>query len=159
GTTQNNADAWFAGFTPKLTAAVWMGYPDGQISMDNVHGVKVQGGNFPAEIWRTFMETATADFDTGTFPEIDPAELADGETLDPNYGKTQVVSGTTSSTGAGATPTTQAQTATTVPPTTSAPTTAPPTTSAPTTAPPTTAPPTTAAPTSAPATNGAGPDD
>ena len=29
GTTQNNNDAWFVGYTPKLTAAVWMGYPDG----------------------------------------------------------------------------------------------------------------------------------
>jgi membrane peptidoglycan carboxypeptidase len=27
GTTQSNKDAWFVGYTPKLTAAVWMGYP------------------------------------------------------------------------------------------------------------------------------------
>ena len=27
GTTQDNRDAWFVGYTPKLTAAVWMGYP------------------------------------------------------------------------------------------------------------------------------------
>jgi membrane peptidoglycan carboxypeptidase len=28
GTTSSNKDAWFVGYTPKLTAAVWMGYPD-----------------------------------------------------------------------------------------------------------------------------------
>ena len=28
GTTQDNKDAWFVGYTPKLTAAVWMGYAD-----------------------------------------------------------------------------------------------------------------------------------
>ena len=30
GTTEDFGDAWFAGFTRKLTAAVWMGYPEGQ---------------------------------------------------------------------------------------------------------------------------------
>ena len=28
GTTQDNKDAWFVGYTPKLTAAVWLGYAD-----------------------------------------------------------------------------------------------------------------------------------
>ncbi|HEV7762234.1 MAG TPA: penicillin-binding transpeptidase domain-containing protein, partial [Acidimicrobiales bacterium] len=28
GTTSSNKDAWFVGYTPKLTAAVWMGYPE-----------------------------------------------------------------------------------------------------------------------------------
>ncbi|MCU1372461.1 MAG: penicillin-binding protein family, partial [Ilumatobacteraceae bacterium] len=65
GTTQNNNDAWFVGYTPKLTAAVWMGHPEGQVPMNDVHGIKVQGGTFPAQMWRKFMEAATANFDTG----------------------------------------------------------------------------------------------
>ena len=28
GTSQENQNAWFAGFVPKLTAVVWMGYPN-----------------------------------------------------------------------------------------------------------------------------------
>ena len=56
GTTQNNADAWFVGYTPKLTAAVWMGYPDKLTPMESVHGIQVQGGTFPAEMWRKFMQ-------------------------------------------------------------------------------------------------------
>lgn len=147
GTTQNNADAWFVGYTPKLTAAVWMGYPDSLKSMDDVHGIKVQGGTFPAEMWRKFMQSATADFDTGTFPEYPAEELGAGNVLDPNMGTSGVIVSGESSIGATATTqphvqTTQPQTQTTAP-ATSTPTTVPPTTPT-TTSPPAT--PTTTAP-------------
>ena len=60
GTTQANGDAWFVGYTPGLSTAVWMGYPEGQKRrMDNVHGITVTGGTLPAEAWRRFMEVAT----------------------------------------------------------------------------------------------------
>jgi membrane peptidoglycan carboxypeptidase len=152
GTTQMNNDAWFVGYTPKLTAAVWMGYADSLKPMDDVHGLKVQGGNFPAEIWRKFMQAATADFDTGDFPEFSPEELGAGETLDLNYGTSGSISSgeapPTQTTSPKTTQTTQPQTATTQPPVE---TTAPPTTAPPTTAPPTTAPATTAPATTVPA--------
>ena len=46
GTTQNNKDAWFVGYTCKLTAAVWVGYPEPDANgdpryMKNVHGISV----------------------------------------------------------------------------------------------------------------------
>jgi penicillin-binding protein 1A len=56
GTTDDHADAWFCGYTPNLAASVWVGYPQGEIPMENVHGIAVSGGSFPAEIWRRFME-------------------------------------------------------------------------------------------------------
>jgi penicillin-binding protein 1A len=157
GTSQQNVDAWFVGYTPKLTAAVWMGYPEGSIPMTNVQGREVTGGSFPAEIWRKFMTTATADFDTGDFPEFDPEVLGDGETLDLNYGKSGYIGPSTSSgTGTGTGGRGGGTTATTaVPQTTSPQTTAPATTAPPTTAPPTTAPPTTA-PVTTPATTAPG---
>ena len=58
GTTDDHADAWFCGFLPNLEATVWVGYPQGEIPMENVHGIAVAGGSFPAEIWRRFMEQA-----------------------------------------------------------------------------------------------------
>lgn len=58
GTAQLYHDAWFCGFTPDLTAAVWVGYPSSYKSMTNVHGVKVAGGTFPAMIWGKFMSNA-----------------------------------------------------------------------------------------------------
>lgn len=46
GTTQNNRDAWFAGFAGKYTIAVWLGRDDQQ-GMDGI-----SGSNLPAEIFR-----------------------------------------------------------------------------------------------------------
>ncbi|MCE5202962.1 MAG: PBP1A family penicillin-binding protein [Actinomycetia bacterium] len=61
GTTQQYRDAWFCGYTPDLAASVWVGYADSQKEMLNVHGRKVTGGSFPAEIWADFMKAALAD--------------------------------------------------------------------------------------------------
>ncbi|HEX2149716.1 MAG TPA: transglycosylase domain-containing protein [Actinomycetota bacterium] len=62
GTTENFQDAWFAGYTPELTAVVWMGFaPDAQGRiplMSNVRGRSVTGGSFPATIWKNFMTEA-----------------------------------------------------------------------------------------------------
>lgn len=60
GTTQQYRDAWFAGYTPDLVASVWVGYTDSQQEMLSVHGRKVSGGTFPAEIWAAFMKSALA---------------------------------------------------------------------------------------------------
>ncbi|HET6351225.1 MAG TPA: PBP1A family penicillin-binding protein [Coriobacteriia bacterium] len=60
GTTQQYRDAWFVGYTPDLTCAVWVGHPDSQREMLNVHGRKVTGGSFPAQIWARFMRNALA---------------------------------------------------------------------------------------------------
>ena len=59
GTTTDHADAWFVGYTPVLSTAIWVGYPRGEIPMTNVHGIAVAGGTFPAEIWHDFMATAS----------------------------------------------------------------------------------------------------
>ncbi len=58
GTTDNHADAWFSGYVPQLETTVWVGYPQGEIPMESVHGISVAGGTFPATIWRLFMEVA-----------------------------------------------------------------------------------------------------
>ena len=59
GTTENYGDAWFVGFTPDLVTAVWVGYPNKLIPMTTeYHGHTVEGGTFPALIWKAFMEKA-----------------------------------------------------------------------------------------------------
>lgn len=58
GTTENYRDAWFVGFTCKLTTAVWVGYPDGSF-MKSVHGISVTGGSLPSTIWQKYMSRAT----------------------------------------------------------------------------------------------------
>ena len=66
GTTDDHADAWFCGYTPNLQTTVWVGYPQAEIPMENVHGISVAGGTFPATIWHLFMASAL----DGT-PEVD----------------------------------------------------------------------------------------
>jgi penicillin-binding protein 1A len=59
GTTENSADAWFAGFVPQLTTVVWVGYPTSEKPMADVHGIHgVTGGTLPAEIWHDYMTAA-----------------------------------------------------------------------------------------------------
>lgn len=58
GTTNDYKDAWFVGFTPNLVASVWVGYSDKLVPMTNVHGIRVAGGTFPAQIWAKFMGKA-----------------------------------------------------------------------------------------------------
>ena len=75
GTTQGYGDAWFVGYTPQLATAVWIGYPEGQArAMTDVHGRKVTGGSFPADVWRRFMERAVRDLDPVDF--VAPPESA-----------------------------------------------------------------------------------
>jgi penicillin-binding protein 1A len=140
GTTQDNKDAWFVGYTPELTAAVWLGYahpgPDGSVpTMDEDSPVSqsrglngVTGGSLPAEVWRKFMAAASAGVDTGTFvrPSSFPGRIlhddlegtattegrGDSDEDDEDDGE-----GTTSSTGS--TSTTEDTTSTTAPSTTS----------------------------------------
>jgi penicillin-binding protein 1A len=59
GTTSNYVDAWFVGWTPQMTVAVWVGYPDtGKPMLKNFDGGPVEGGTYPAIIWHNFMVQA-----------------------------------------------------------------------------------------------------
>jgi penicillin-binding protein 1A len=68
GTTDDHTDAWFCGYTPTLSTTVWVGYPQGLIPMESVHGISVAGGTFPATIWNLFMRA--------TIGNTEPVEFA-----------------------------------------------------------------------------------
>jgi penicillin-binding protein 1A len=68
GTTDDFTDAWFVGFQPNLSTAVWVGYPTAAISMSSVHGITVFGGTFPAEIWNSFYANAGVPCEEFTQP-------------------------------------------------------------------------------------------
>jgi penicillin-binding protein 1A len=64
GTTENSGDAWFVGFTDRMTVAVWVGYPDRLKPMlTEFGGAPVEGGTFPALIWHDFMSSANRILD------------------------------------------------------------------------------------------------
>jgi penicillin-binding protein 1A len=96
GTTQSYGDAWFVGYTPGLSTAVWLGYPDGQEhELRGVHGINVTGGTLPAQIWHEFMAVATDDPRyRGDF--VDPGDL--GGQLIPSSARLRVGDETTTTT-------------------------------------------------------------
>ena len=60
GTAQQWRDAWFVGYIPQLSAGVWVGFPQAQISMVPPRTrMVVTGGSLPAAIWKAFMLRAT----------------------------------------------------------------------------------------------------
>jgi penicillin-binding protein 1A len=69
GTAQDYVDAWFCGYVPRLTTCVWIGYPKGEIPLENVEGYSaVYGGTIPALIWHDFMLKATERMPVQEFP-------------------------------------------------------------------------------------------
>ncbi len=76
GTTNNNVDAWFNGFTPQMETTVWMGNVSAEVPMVDVGGVgEVYGGTFPAHTWHDFMTGALAGQPAVGFPQLDAALL------------------------------------------------------------------------------------
>ena len=78
GTQDNNTNAWFVGFTPELTTAVWVGHPDRYLPMNDIPefsavGVpRVQGGTFPAAIWKATMDASLRGVPASAFPTPPP---------------------------------------------------------------------------------------
>ena len=59
GTTNNNADGWFIGYTPELTAGVWTGFENEQI---HFQAISNGGGSASAlPIWGLFMTKVKSD--------------------------------------------------------------------------------------------------
>ena len=63
GTTNDQRDAWFVGFTPEIAAGVWVGYDRGKTL-----GSKETGGRVAAPIWKSFMQEALRGTPVSDFP-------------------------------------------------------------------------------------------
>jgi len=63
GTTQNNSDGWFMGYTPSLVSGVWVGGEDRSIHFDNI--AEGQGASMALPIWALYMKKVLADKDLG----------------------------------------------------------------------------------------------
>ncbi len=111
GTTNESAAVWFAGYTPQIASAVWVGDPRGgyafplkDITINGTYYRQVYGGTLPGPIWKESMLIASANLPIANFdlrtqftvapyvePEPDPTEeifIPEGETTfdntDPN---------------------------------------------------------------------------
>lgn len=63
GTTQNNSDGWFMGYTPSLVSGVWVGGEDRSIHFDGI--AEGQGANMSLPIWALYMQKVYADKSLG----------------------------------------------------------------------------------------------
>lgn len=69
GTSQSNASAWFAAYTPQLAASVALFRDSASESLNGIGGLtSVTGGSFPARIWTAFMKGALKGEPVMTFP-------------------------------------------------------------------------------------------
>jgi penicillin-binding protein 1A len=103
GTANNLENAWFVGYTPRMSTAVWVGYAQGNIPMADGFG-----GALAAPIWHDYMQEASGGY-CGNFPQ--PTNPFQGTAF---FGKYSVTGGSgvgtnTGTTGSG----TSSQTATT----------------------------------------------
>ena len=66
GTTNDQSDGWFIGYTPKLTAGVWVGAEDRQVHFESL--ALGGGANMALPIWGLFMQKVIADGNLGLSP-------------------------------------------------------------------------------------------
>jgi penicillin-binding protein 1A len=97
GTTEDHADGWFDGYTRDLSTSVWMGYPQGEIPMLDVHGYEVAGATFAVPIWHQYMAVAEAKLPPRPF--LVPKQLPVFHPFTPgNYGYVAQLSTSTTTT-------------------------------------------------------------
>lgn len=81
GTTQNNSDGWFMGFTPSLVNGCWVGGEDRAIHFDSM--AEGQGANMALPIWAIYMQKVLADEELG-YSSTEQFDIPDW--FDPNAG-------------------------------------------------------------------------
>lgn len=72
GTTESFADAWFVGYTPSLSTAVWMGNIKDRQRMNYRGNTRVYGGTVPAQTWAAYMKLALKDVPSTEFSQPAP---------------------------------------------------------------------------------------
>lgn len=77
GTTNNFTDAWYIGFTPQITAGVWVGNDDPGMSL----GKKETGARAALPIWLEFMQQAMQGMPVEDFQNVVPLEKQAGAHL------------------------------------------------------------------------------
>jgi penicillin-binding protein 1A len=92
GTTELQSDAWFVGYTPRISTAVWTGNPDMRIPLPGY------GADLSAPIWHDFMLEAIGNY-CEDFPEPEnPADVSSfysDHTVSPEYDYEETTTPTT----------------------------------------------------------------
>ncbi len=105
GTANNLENAWFVGYTPRMSTAVWVGYSQGNIPMAGGFG-----GTLAAPIWHDYMQAASSGY-CGDFSQ--PTTTFSGTAFSGPHANAGGLSTTTAQSGSGSGVTAAATTATT----------------------------------------------
>ena len=80
GTSEGYFDAWFVGYTPELSAAVWVGFPQGDRALEAPNTpYTITGGAWPAQIWSRFASAALSGTPYAEPPEGGNQDLVEVE--------------------------------------------------------------------------------
>ncbi|QKD78981.1 transglycosylase domain-containing protein [Actinomyces marmotae] len=95
GTTEEMDNAWFVGFTPQLSTAVWMGHSEGTKPMNGQYiggryYATMYGSDAPAPMWKQFMDTSLAGTGAEPFTQV---SLGAGQPAQPSGGNAKNTSG------------------------------------------------------------------
>lgn len=93
GTTNDNIAAWFVGYTPQLSTAIWMGNPDNSktkmvnVTINGKYHRRVYGSSIAAPMWKKFMDGALKDEPKTGFPKVSSDKLGRVEVPKPDPAK------------------------------------------------------------------------
>ncbi|MEV7233526.1 transglycosylase domain-containing protein [Streptomyces sp. NPDC051020] len=92
GTTDARKNAWFVGYTPNMSGAVWVGSPSQSVEMVNitiggVYQDKVYGGQVPGPIWRDAMTNALNGLPAPSFNTVNIPDPPDNSNEDRGWGR------------------------------------------------------------------------
>ncbi|MDG4856739.1 transglycosylase domain-containing protein [Streptomyces sp. T-3] len=87
GTTDSRKNAWFVGYTPNMSGAVWVGSAMQNVEMENItiggrFHPKVYGGQVPGPIWRDAMTGALSGKDAPRFNTVHIPDAKDKDKPD-----------------------------------------------------------------------------
>ncbi|MER5356839.1 transglycosylase domain-containing protein [Streptomyces sp. NPDC002785] len=87
GTTDARKNAWFVGYTPNMSGAVWVGSPTQSVEMVNItiggaYQAKVFGGEVPGPIWRDAMTGALNGVPAPAFNTVNIPDSPKGDDRD-----------------------------------------------------------------------------
>ena len=94
GTTNDNSDGWFMGFTPSLVSGVWVGGEDRDIHFDSM--LYGQGASMALPVWGLYMQKVYADKALG-YSQEETFQIPEG--FDPCSDILDAASNTTSNEG------------------------------------------------------------
>ena len=81
GTSNDNASAWYNGYTPEVAASVAFYRDDATQSLNGIGGLNsVTGGSFPARIWAAYVKAYLGKAPIQQFPE--PTNIGGTEPVD-----------------------------------------------------------------------------